>query len=335
MTGADEQITAFLEAAGWGGAARAALAGDASPRRYDRLRRGDDSAVLMIAPPQDGNDVGPFCRVTDILRDAGLSAPRLLARDEAAGLLLLEDLGDDLIARLAGDRRVEHEMYAAAVDVLAGLRGLDVPGDIPPYDDATYRREAALLPDWYMRGAKGDPVPDVLAGDYLDLVSEVCAGAGTDVLVLRDYHAENLLWLPERAANARVGLLDYQDALGGHAAYDLVSLLEDARRDTSATLRNAMIDRYITATGVDKDTFMPVYNALGAQRNLKIVGIFSRLCLRDGKDRYLALIPRVWDHLMRDLSHPPLAELRAWVMTHVPPPTDTVLDRIRGLRGAG
>lgn len=335
MTGEDGRIAKFLEQAGWGDAERVKLAGDASNRSYDRLTKGDAQAVLMIAPPEKGEDIRPFCRVTDILRGKGLSAPDLLARDAAAGLLLLEDLGDDLVARLAHDAATERAMYTGAIDVLVALRDVQVPDDIAHYDDETYRREAALLTDWYMRGAKGDPVPDLLANDYLGLVSEACAGLGNDTLVLRDYHSENLLWLPERRGAARLGLLDYQDALAGHAAYDLVSLLEDARRDTSAALRQEMTDRYIAAADVDRDDFMSAYNALGAQRNLKIIGIFARLCMRDGKDSYLAHVPRVWDHLMRDLGHGRLGALRSWVLTHVPPPTPAVLDRIRSQCGAG
>ncbi|MFT6775685.1 MAG: aminoglycoside/choline kinase family phosphotransferase [Paracoccaceae bacterium] len=154
-------------------------------------------------------------------------------------------------------------------------------------------------------------------------------------LVLRDYHAENLIWLPDRAGPARVGLLDHQDALIGHPAYDLASVLEDARRDTSPTLRAAMLARYCAATGADPDTFGAAFAILAAQRNLKIVGIFARLCIRDGKPSYVDLIPRVWAHLARDLAHPALADLAQFVAAHVPPPDAPVLARLRALAGKG
>ncbi len=169
-----------------------------------------------------------------------------------------------------------------------------------------------------------------MAADYAGLVAEAVApvAAARDVLVLRDYHAENLLWLPDRAGDARVGLLDYQDALAGHAAYDLVSLLEDARRDTTAELRAAMVAGISPPDPNSTPTpSAPAYAILGAQRNLKIIGIFARLARRDGKPRYLGLIPRVWRHLQRDLDHPSLARLGAWIARHAPAPEPAVLAR--------
>jgi aminoglycoside/choline kinase family phosphotransferase len=150
------------------------------------------------------------------------------------------------------------------------------------------------------------------------------------VLVMRDYHAENLLWLPKHDGVQRVGLLDYQDALAGHPAYDLVSLLEDARRDTAPELRAAMIEQYLANSDQEPDSFNAAYALLGAQRNLKIVGIFARLSMRDGKSHYVDLIPRVWDHLMRDLQHPACEKMRDWVVQYVPPPTPANLQKLKG-----
>jgi aminoglycoside/choline kinase family phosphotransferase len=224
--------------------------------------------------------------------------------------------------------------------------------DLPPYDAAVLAREAALIRDWWLPAATGATPSPELAAEFDGLVAEAAAtveprrggtgrggtgrgGTGREVLVLRDYHADNLIWLPLRAGRARVGLLDYQDALAGHAAYDLMSLLEDARRDTSAELREAMIARYLgRRTEVDAVEFRAAYAVLGAQRNLKIVGIFARLAIRDGKPRYLGLIPRVWGHLMRDLSHPALAPLAGWVARHVPPPEPAALARVAAVAGA-
>jgi hypothetical protein len=332
----------FLAAAGWAGAQWTPLAGDASARRYDRVRGpGGRRAVLMDAPASRGEDVRPFWALTLWLRGEGLSAPAILAGDAAAGFLLLEDLGDALYGRVAAaDPAAEFPIYAAAIDLLAALPRRPVPAalpwpgglhPVPPYDRAALWREASLVTDWYLPGATGRPTPPDLALAYEAAIAEACAAVegARACIALRDYHADNLLWLPERRGLARVGLLDYQDALRGHPAYDLVSLLEDARRDTTPELREAMIRRYLAASGAPEDAFRAAYAALGAQRNLKIIGIFARLWRRDGKPAYLDLIPRVWAHLMNDLAHPALAPLERLVRAHIPPPEPDVLARLR------
>ena len=246
----------------------------------------------------------------------------------------MEDLGDALYAR-ACNAQNETELYRAAVDTLARLRGMKRPDNLRLYDTTEYTRESNLAIEWYLPAATNSAVNPALGQEFAQLIATACAGITGDqtCLVLRDYHAENLIWLPERAGVARVGLLDFQDALWGHPAYDLVSLLEDARRDTTPDLRAAMIDAYCHETGAESQDFRRAYATLGAQRNLKIIGIFTRLFLRDGKAGYLDLIPRVWAHLENDLAHPALSDLRRFVSTHLPPPTKRVLDRI--LQGGG
>jgi len=332
MRSRDELISEFVENAGWGAAKIGPLAGDASNRRYLRLDRNGEPAVLMDAPVEKGEDVRPFVAITDALRARGLSAPKLLARDEAHGFLLLEDLGDALYARrCVDDPALERPLYEAAVDLLAGLRA-EASDDVPAYDAAVIEREAALLTDWWIPATSGDLSKDLRA-EYLSLIADATreVEAERSALVLRDYHAENLLWLPDRDGAARVGLLDYQDALFGHPAYDLVSLLEDARRDLSPGLAEAMVNRFVAARpDLDADAFRAGYDVLGAQRNAKIVGIFARLCRRDGKPHYVDMIPRVWAHFMRDLSSPHLTDLRAFVEKHVPSPTAETLARAKG-----
>ncbi|MDT8345143.1 MAG: phosphotransferase [Thermohalobaculum sp.] len=329
----------FLRAAGAGAAPPRPLANDASNRRYLRLTLpGGRPAVVMDAPPERGEDVRPFLAVTGWLRGLGLSAPEVLAADPAAGFLLLEDLGCDLYARVcAADAGAEPALYAAAVDLLADLADHPAPAQmggwaLPPYDAAVLAREAALAIDWWRPAATGGATPADLDAAYRAAIATATAAVAParDVVVLRDYHAENLIWLPGRTGCARVGLLDYQDALAGHVAYDLVSLLEDARRDTSAGLRAAMLARFLDRRGLRgaaADDFSAAYAALGAQRNLKIVGIFARLAIRDGKPRYLDLIPRVWDHVMRDLAHPALAPLARLVAAEIPAPGPEALAR--------
>ncbi|SDX75714.1 hypothetical protein SAMN05444336_109135 [Albimonas donghaensis] len=339
----------FLAEAGWAGAEIRPLAGDASNRRYDRLSGGPGGAgaVLMDAPPEKGEDMVPYLGITEVLRARGFSAPAVIAADAPAGFALIEDLGDDLYARVcAADAEAETPLYLAAAELLAELHAAPAPSEtpagaarhvIPPYDAATLRREAMLAADWYLDGL--GLRTEALAEDYagrVDAAFAPVAGART-ALALRDYHAENMLWLPGREGTARVGLIDYQDALAGHPAYDLISLTEDARRDTSPGLRAATTARYLDAAGVPagaRETFEAEAAMLAAQRNLKIVGIFARLRLRDGKTRYLDLIPRVWGHLQRDLAHPALAPLAAFVARHVPAPEPAVLDRLRAGRTA-
>ncbi len=330
------EIDAFLAREGWGGAERRPLPGDASARRYERLRRGAAGAMLMDMPPGSGLDVRPFLAVTAWLRGGGFSAPEVLGADCAQGLVLLEDLGDDLFAVLcAADPGREGPLYAAAVDALADLQrrpppGAEVGWTPPPYDLAFLLREAQLALEWYLPAATGEPAPPDLAAEYEALTRAAFAPLTEvpQVPVLRDYHAENLIWLPDRCGNARVGMLDYQDMLLGHPAYDLASLLEDARRDTGEAMRAAMLARYLERSGADPEAFGAAARTLAAQRNLKILGLFTRLCRRDGKPRYLAYLPRVWDHLTRDLAHPALAPLAALVSRHVPAPTPEAIARI-------
>ncbi len=329
------QIERFLDDAGWGSATRAPLAGDASARRYERLEDADRGpAVLMDADPARGEDTRPFERVAGYLTELGLSAPRIVASDAVQGFLILEDLGDDLFARLAAtDPGTEPTLYAAAVDLLAALhRHPSAPG-LPTYGPAEMAPLAALATTWYAADTPGSPgADDTKLADACRQVLEAAAPE-TDVTVLRDFHAENLLWLPHRTGHARVGLLDFQDAGVGHRGYDLVSLLADARRDVTPDLRDAMITRYLDATGLADAPFRTACAALSAQRNLRILGVFARLSLRDGKPGYVDLIPRVWAHLQRDLAHPACAPLRAVADSVLPPPGAAHLASLRERAG--
>ena len=302
----------FLAAHGWAGASVEPLAGDASFRRYFRVTRGADRAVLMDAPPPH-EDPRPFLSVAGWLAERRFAAPRIHAADAEQGLVLLEDFGDVRMRETVdADAGAGPSLYAAAVDLLIELRRHPA-ADLRAYDHAELHREAALFVDWYCPAVGIDPDREAYAAAW-DAVFDH-ALTDTPVTVLRDYHAENLMLV---GAQRTLGLLDFQDALAGHPAYDLVSLLQDARRDVEPSIEEAMLARYQAATGEGGD-FLDAYHVLGAQRNAKILGIFTRLWKRDGKPRYPALCPRVWGYLERDLSYPALAPVARWFDETIPP----------------
>ncbi len=310
---------AFLAAHGWGGADIRPLAGDASFRRYFRVHLHGQTAVLMDAPP-DKEDSRPFLSIAAHLESLGFAAPHVLAVELDKGLILLEDFGDDRIARvLAHDRSAEVDIYRAAIDILCALHRHPAPA-VPAYDRAVLLREVELFTDWYLPalGLSGDTASFVAAWDAV-LGDVLAQTAASPVLVLRDYHADNLMLLPARQGIQRLGLLDFQDGLAGHRAYDIVSLLQDARRDVTPALEAAMFDHYVASAGIaDPTAFRAAYEVLGAQRNTKILGIFTRLWKRDNKPGYKAFQPRVWGLVERNLAHPALAPVRHWFDTHVP-----------------
>ena len=316
------QIADFLQQAGWAGAEIAMLAGDASVRRYLRLSDETRSAVLMDAPP---GSCGPTVAVTEWLRAKGFHAPRILAADAAAGLLLLEDLGDDLLARwLEANPTQATAAYGRVADLLADLHRHPPMESVPALDAGAAADQVGLFAEWYVPAAGGDAGAVADLGSIVhDLCDRICAGAAP-VMALRDLHAENIVWQGERP----LGLLDFQDAVAAHPAYDLASALQDVRRDVPPAVEAATIARYLQATGGDGDSFAAAYALLGTQRNLRIMGIFTRLCLRDGKPRYLDFMPRAWALIQRNLAHPALAPLAA-ALAAVPPPSQAVLDGIR------
>lgn len=311
------EAPAFLAAHGWDGAEIKPLAGDASFRRYFRVHCQGKTAVLMDAPPEH-EDIGPFLKVAGHLLDRGFSPPRPLAIDRRLGLLLLEDFGDDRVGPLLQRDPVrESEIYDVAVDILARLASQPAPSDLAPYDEEAMLREVGLFTEFYCPALGLDVDRQAFQSAWRQVWPDVLAiVAEAPILVLRDYHADNLMVLPDRDD---LGLLDFQDALAGHAAYDLVSLLQDARRDVAPSLEERMIERYsIGARVTDKACFRAHYEILGAQRNTKILGIFTRLWKRDGKPHYLPLQPRVWGYVERNLAHPALGPVRDWFDEFVP-----------------
>lgn len=317
----------FLNKSGWGTARSEHLAGDASNRSYQRLfRNRNETAVLMDAPTTQGEDIHPFVKITNHILGLNLSAPRIFAQDEQNGFLLIEDLGDDLFAQLVHDHpNMEHTLYSVAVDVLIQLHQHPAPNGLLNYSPSIMTDYITPVFEWYH---PSHPDAQMAIKTELELVlSKTCISE--PVMSLRDYHAENLLWLPNRIGTKRAGLLDYQDAVLAHPSYDLVSLLKDARRDVPAHIETDMIARYINVTKTDPETFHAAYCANGVQRNLRILGIFSRLCATAGKPDYIDLIPRVWSHLEQDLAHPEMAKLNTLVFGALPEPTPNILQRLK------
>jgi aminoglycoside/choline kinase family phosphotransferase len=320
-----EHIQSCLSGCGFDSATLIPLAGDASFRRYIRITQAEKKALLMDAPP-DKENVHSYMAIATYLYQAGYSAPQLLGADAKAGLVLIEDLGDDTYTRvLKRDATKEQMLYEAAVDILcewhSGTRGFSNPAQLPlpSYDEALLMREVQLLADWYMPQVLGMHKARELQPEFMELWRQAIAASplASDQFVHRDYHADNLMWLSERAGVKKVGLLDFQDGVYGDAAYDMVSLLEDARRDVPLALTQSMLARYVATTRTDQQRFLAAYALLGAQRNCKIVGIFARLAARDGKSQYLSYLPRVWGHLERNLAHPSLNSLATWMNMHI------------------
>jgi tRNA threonylcarbamoyl adenosine modification protein YjeE len=342
----------FLDEAGLGTAARVRIAGDASSRSYERLTHGGRSFLLMNAPRKpDGppvkrglpysaiahlaEDVKPFVAVANGLRERGLSAPKIFAADHDAGFMVLEDFGAELVA--AGDPPAPiADRYERAVDVLIALHRHDLPDvlpvaphveyRIPAYDLDAFLIEAELLLDWYLPH-RGAPASAEARALFLSLWRDALRPAldAPKTWVLRDFHSPNLLWLSEREGLAQVGLLDFQDTVMGPAAYDVASLLQDARIDVPEELEITLFARYVRARRADDPDFDPaafakLYATLAAQRATKILGIFARLDRRDGKPQYLRHLPRIFANVRRALTHPALAALDNWYLARVPPP---------------
>lgn len=310
----------LLHRAGWSAARMMPLSGDASSRRYFRLIEGGRSAVLMDASP---GSCGPYVGMTQWLRNRGFGAPEILATDEPEGLLLLEDLGDDLVARvLAREPALAPRIYRRMTGLLIDLHRHEPPDFVLHLDSDELARQVGLFAQFYpaVAGApgRGAGVEVIMRKLYARLCADVAP-----VLALRDFHAENLIW----RGDAPMGILDFQDAVAVHPAYDLVSGLQDARSDVDPAIEEAEIAAYVQASGLDSDRFRAAYALLGAQRSLRILGIFTRLCIRDRKTRYLAFMPRVWSMIQRNLAHPALEPLAA-ELADIPGPTPEIIERI-------
>lgn len=338
-------IDNLLISAGWDDAKRIFMMGDASTRAYERLEKPDGRhAILMISPKRpDGppvrfgkpysaiarlaEDISPFLAMARALRAQGLSAPEIYAEDREQGLAILEDLGAEAVVNSDGPIA---ERYGAATSVLAALHARDLPqtiGDyvIPPYDLDALSIEVELLVDWYAPHVGRTALSSGVRATFVKLWRELLGGivAGPRSWTLRDYHSPNLLWLEDRDYLRKVGILDFQDCVMGHPAYDVASLLQDARVTVPDGLEMKLLGQYLrqrreSDPAFDIEAFARAYAIMGAQRATKVLGIFARLDKRDRKPQYLAHIPRVKHYLAKDLAHPALAGVRAWCEANLP-----------------
>ncbi|WP_439576870.1 aminoglycoside phosphotransferase family protein [Elioraea sp.] len=316
----------FLAAHGFGAAERVTLPADASFRRYERLVGGPVSALLMLCPP-GREPIAPFLHIAAHLRGLGLSAPEVYVVDETAGLALIEDLGEDTFTALLARGENETTLYVLAAETLAALHRHAAPEGLPAWDvDTMASAAAATLLDWWWPAAFGAPPDQRVRAGFAEAARATLAPFADDppVLVHRDFHVDNLLRL-DRAGAAACGLLDFQDAGAGHPAYDVMSLLEDARRDIDPAVRRAALARYLDAARVaDRARFLAAFAAHGALRHARVAALWTRLARRDGKRHYLAHAPRTWRMLDRALAHPACAPIAAWFDDTIP----------RGLRRA-
>jgi N-acetylmuramate 1-kinase len=347
-----QTLRQFLTDTGYAEARRQRMAGDASTRSYARLFRGENPFILMNSPRRpDGpatyqgksysaavhlaEDVRPFVAIANGLREHGFSAPAIRQADLEEGFLITEDFGSASFIEGNPPSPIP-ERYQAAADMLAALHRQSLPETLPLTPHARYTVpvfdtdamlvEIGLMLEWYLPDRDAHPPEEARAqfvAMWRNLLDHALAGART--WVLRDFHSPNLIWLDERHDIAKVGLIDFQDAVLGPAAYDLVSLLQDARIDVPEQIELALLTRYIKArlaadTAFDPARFAELYAIMSAQRNTRLLGTFARLNRRDGKPQYLRHQPRIWTYLNRSLAHPALAQFRDWYTTHVPPP---------------
>ena len=309
----------FLAAAGFGAARCEALPSDASFRRYVRLHGGPRPALLMDAPPPN-EDVRPFLHVAAHLSRIGLSVPEVIAADAERGFLLLEDLGRDSMAVRLDAGADSRPLYLAAAEALAALHEAPPPAGLPAWDAARMAEtSAATFLDWWWPEAFGAEPGEAVAAGFHAAMHAMLAPFASRGFVHRDYFPANLMPL-DRDGPRAVGILDFQDAALGHPAYDLVSLVEDARRDVDAALREEVVVHYFAhRPGLDADAFRAAMAAQAAQRHLRVAALWVRLARRDGKWHYLRHGPRCWALLGRALAHPATAPLRRFLDAHVPP----------------
>ncbi len=318
----------FLDNANLGKIQRVKLKNDASYRQYERIMTNDGKSIIFMDAPPEKEKIAPFIQVANFLHKNDFSAPKIILSDLQNGFMLLEDFGDDSYSKILNGKSEalshlsENALYEKAIDNLINLHKIPTDSSIfNNYDEVSLVKESNLFIEWYVSILNGEIISKETQEEFNHILKHLLSSVKvfSKVLVLRDYHADNLMWLDDRHNHRKTGLLDFQDAVLGSPAYDLVSLLEDARRDVSPALAEAMINRYLQAfPNYSRKEFNAAYSILGIQRNLKIVGIFTRQASKNKNPAYLSMLPRVWRHINNDLKHPLLLPLKSWLTKVVP-----------------
>lgn len=323
----------FLSQSSWKNAKRTSIQGDASRRQYERLTCSmKGTSILMDAPPEHGEDVKPFVKVCKYFQKIGLSVPKIYESDISNGFLILEDFGENLFSKMLINKpNNELEFYINATDNLirlyhsTPLKGLDV------YNCSDMVNKSLLALDWYLEYGLTEPPNVTLKTEFYKLLnaSLINIMSTPHIMVHRDFHAENLIWLNHRKGYQRVGILDFQDTMLGHPAYDLASLLNDIRREVNPEIKRKCLEHYLLNTKLNVEDFEHGFSVCSAQRNLRILGVFTRLSVRDNKKGYLTFIPRIWRKLIEDLQHPALGDLNSLIRDFFPEPNNDVIQRIK------
>lgn len=303
----------------------AKIAGDASFRSYFRVFTPDQKTFIVMDAPPEFEDIRPFCQVDQFLIENHFLAPKIFAADYELGFVLLEDFGDNKLNQVLASSKpgsdanhFEEQIYQSAIDVLVNLHQVSPPLDLKFYDHELLLKEVMLFVDWYLPFVAKKPLTDNQKAEFVGYWQNLFDGlTRPEVLVLRDYHVDNLMLLKSSVNNKNIGLLDFQDAVIGSKAYDLVSLLEDARRDVGIGLQEKMLQYYLDRSKSESKPFLVDYQILSLQRNIKIIGIFSRLSARDNKVSYLSLLPRVFGYVQRRLKDEQLREIRDFLSTFI------------------
>lgn len=316
MTERAELLKVFLQNTRWQDCTSTALPADASARRYHRLHNATESVILMDAPPESGEDVKPFIEIATYLETIGISAPGILKADQDSGYLLLEDLGfDDIIKSLDTNPSCETLLYQAATDVLVHLRN-QKPPSLKSMTPSVGGGMVRIVGEHYVQS---NHLSDDLSGAISEALERHCGPP--DILALRDFHAENLIWRPSKSGISRMGVLDFQDAFLAPDGYDLASLVRDARRDVSSECTAQTLRYFAKATSQSFSDVERAVSVLSVQRNLRILGVFGRLIRTKGKTKYINFLPRVWSHILADAQHPVLTRLHGIISKGIPEPT--------------
>jgi aminoglycoside/choline kinase family phosphotransferase len=296
------------------------IVGDAGLRDYFRLSTQDSNYIIMDCPPSY-TSVKPFIDVAQFLTQNDFSAPQIINYDTENGFLILQDFGkvsvrDYILGLEEQDLQERTNIYHLSINLLVDLQKIAPPSELQNFSNDLMCSELSVFSDYYIPYKKNEKISSAKLEQFIEIWQNILSKQTqtTKSIILRDYHVENMMYLDQEKNIKKLGLLDFQDALVGSPIYDLVSILEDARIDIPRNFALECIQYYAEQKNLDFNKVLNDYHILGAQRNLRILGVFARKYSRDGNDTYLQYIPRVLKYLEYDLSHPILRPLKDWLL---------------------